>query len=403
MGGNAFNQSQPEAQFPRMQTKYYNRVRSRVDAILRQLYRRVGTPHAAPEKLDHGDIDFVVVGPNDGLSHKDVKTSLGAVFDQYFPGTSNFAIPWDDTESSAEEVAFIQVDVHVCADDEDWERVMFFHSYGDLGMIMGLLARSIGLSVGINGLRLAKAVPTSPASLFLLSSSFPSILEFLGLSMERWSEGFATQRDAFDWLTTSPYFRASWMAYTDSSRTRQRKAKEARGMYQNFLEYATHLSQAETTAQPPPAQEEAIEAALRFFGKWELYQSILHTARVNEHLKEVFNGKIVGEWTGLDGIVLKFLMDGVRDRLGAMCTSDSPAQDIPAVIDGAAAPSMKPWELVLKDMPADDVRQFVLKVKQEMEEDGSFERSLAERRAEKRAKEVAKALRAGRSPEVKLD
>jgi hypothetical protein len=28
---------------------------------------------------------------------------------------------------------YYQVDIHVCADDDEWERIFFYHSYGDLG------------------------------------------------------------------------------------------------------------------------------------------------------------------------------------------------------------------------------------------------------------------------------
>lgn len=387
-----------------MQPDHYERLRSKLHQVLQSLYRRVETPHPAPEKADYGDIDFVVVGPKDGLSYEELKRALGAVFDQEYPGTSNFALPWDDSGNSPEDGKFVQVDVHVCVDDEDWERVVFFHSYGDLGMILGLLARSVGLSMGTNGLRLAKPVPTNPESLFPLSSSFPPILEFFGLSMDRWSKGFLSQRDAFDWAATSPYFRASWMAYTDASQTRQRKAREARGMYQNFLEYATQLAQSQASSgrkpSPLPQTEEVIDAAVHFFGKWELYQSIIDVARINEHLKLVFNGTLVGEWTGLEGLFLKFLMDEVRERLGGEAGVVSPPVGEMPVMNAIAVSALKPWESTAKDMTVDEVRVLVLMVKEQMEAEGIFERKLEAHRAGRRAKEALKASRGSKSSQV---
>jgi hypothetical protein len=114
---------------------------------------------------------------------------LGATTYIGFAGnrTSNFAIPvskgeWDDLGHGAEEARhrstsggdlYYQVDVHVCADDEEWERIFFDHSYGDLGesfrsrrccpllraeprtlgMILGLVARNNCLALGSKGLR----------------------------------------------------------------------------------------------------------------------------------------------------------------------------------------------------------------------------------------------------------
>ena len=107
-------------------------------------------------------------------------------------------------------------------------------------------------------------------------------------------------------------------------------------MYQNFLEYATQLSQTQDTDQTIPAQDQVLQTALHFFGKWDQYQSIVRTARAHEHLKRVFNGKIVGEWTGFDGILIKFVMDGVRERLGMVHPSNSSSQGDSQAKDGAA-------------------------------------------------------------------
>lgn len=46
-----------------------------------------------------------------------------------------------------------QVDVHVCMDKDEWDRIMFYHSYGDLGMILGVVSRNVGLYLGSKGLK----------------------------------------------------------------------------------------------------------------------------------------------------------------------------------------------------------------------------------------------------------
>jgi hypothetical protein len=38
--------------------------------------------------------------------------------------------------------------MHVCADKAEWEHIHFFHGNGDLGIILGLVARNKGLALG---------------------------------------------------------------------------------------------------------------------------------------------------------------------------------------------------------------------------------------------------------------
>jgi hypothetical protein len=119
------------------------------------------------------DLDFVVASPKsigDGAddagkpTHEDVKQALGATFMVPFEAnrTSNFAIPitkdWLaqggclDKDTPQREI-YCQVDVHVCADEGEWNRIVFFHGFGDLGMIFGLVARNCGFSLGTKGLK----------------------------------------------------------------------------------------------------------------------------------------------------------------------------------------------------------------------------------------------------------
>lgn len=56
-------------------------------------------------------------------------------------------------------IYYFQVDVHVCTDKDEWDRIMFCHSYGDLGMILGLIARNVGLSLGSKGLKVCPPHP----------------------------------------------------------------------------------------------------------------------------------------------------------------------------------------------------------------------------------------------------
>lgn len=152
MGGQAFNLQYPEAKFPRMSPAIYAKMKDHLLPIIESLYEDVAVPHEAPEKVDHGDVDFLVHRPRRELTHEDVKGTLGARYSITATPTSHFAIPCDLFDGSDLQ-CFVQVDVHVCKDEEELRRVHILHSYGDLGIILGWLASSVGLSLGINGLK----------------------------------------------------------------------------------------------------------------------------------------------------------------------------------------------------------------------------------------------------------
>ena len=152
MGGKAFKQF-GESQFPRIPSAVYHAVKARLLQSLREIYEQVGVPREAPEKVDHGDLDFIVFGLGQ-TSLDQVKAALGATSSIELDGnrTSNFAVPvpqgeWGQFGHGNQEAEyrraygdiFYQVDVHVCEDIAEWNRIIFYHSYGDLGQQLLIL------------------------------------------------------------------------------------------------------------------------------------------------------------------------------------------------------------------------------------------------------------------------
>lgn len=197
MGGKALLSLLPHAAFPRLSPVLYNAIKTHIHERLLPLFDRVATPLEAPEKLDHGDVDFIVVSPRSGLQHHDIERALGVAPLQSIPspeagaGTSHFALSLDALKCElrlAEEASshgvlrrdpsttdvdreYVQVDVHLCPDVEDFDRVVFFHGYGDIGMIMVALSRSVGLQLGSKGLKVRaahRAFSTKSPFIFLL-------------------------------------------------------------------------------------------------------------------------------------------------------------------------------------------------------------------------------------------
>lgn len=103
------------------------------------------------------------------ITHEDVKAALEAVHVILLEAnrTSNFAVPITNEwvvhggtlggDIQGGEI-YCQVDIHVCADEGEWDRVVFFHGFGDLGMILGLIARNCGFALGTKGLKVCVSI-----------------------------------------------------------------------------------------------------------------------------------------------------------------------------------------------------------------------------------------------------
>lgn len=154
MGGNAFAALLPGASFPRMSPEVYNRLKDDLTQCLQTFYEVVAVPREAPEKVDHGDLDFVVCNPRKDFTLHEVRGALGAREAVLVEGNrmSNFAIPVKSLEPTEKE-EYHQVDVRVCTDSNELHRTVAFNSYGDLGMILGSIARASLLAFGTNGLK----------------------------------------------------------------------------------------------------------------------------------------------------------------------------------------------------------------------------------------------------------
>ncbi|KIJ54952.1 hypothetical protein M422DRAFT_241038 [Sphaerobolus stellatus SS14] len=331
MGGKAFLNVLQGVAFPRMKTATYHALKAKRTEDLKQFFRLVGVPREAPEKDSHGDLDFVVCDPiKDSPNPEDLRTLLGATCYLAAGPVINFAIPLDPSQSAGD---FYQMDMTRCVDEKEWERFLYFQSYGDLGMILGLLARANGLSLGLHGLKVPKSDENN-IDPYLLSDSLPEIFRFLGLDINAWEKGFSSLHAIFQWTASSRWFNAYLIR--ESSRRQHRRID--RKMYQQFLEWveeqravaghSTITSASDSLIGPA----DAVEAAKEFFGKKEEYETLIERDRRRKKRKGDFNGHLVMEWTGLHGRDVKLLMDEVRKVLDTEALETLSKEEIQSLV-----------------------------------------------------------------------
>lgn len=321
MGGRAFLESMPDAIFPRLPPETYFALKERLKLLLETIYQRVSVPREAPEKYDYGDIDFTVVNPI--IPHESAPSAtlsaIGAAKVIANPGTSNYALRLRDLFPEESDNKYVQVDVHICPDEADLERVLFWHGYGDLGMIVGSMIRSYGLSAGTSGIKIMK-VPDGIQP-YLLAMQPSDIMPFLELTLERWEQGFATRMEAFEWVSTSILFNPKRLEPPGdkgnaASRNTKSRHRDGRAMYQQFLEWA---SQQSARSDVPASKEEAISRALDFYGKRQAYDETIELAHRRKKNKAVWGQGRVKEWLELEDTpegwgAAKAVMREVRKR-----------------------------------------------------------------------------------------
>ncbi|KAI0335938.1 hypothetical protein GY45DRAFT_1292590 [Cubamyces sp. BRFM 1775] len=421
MGGNAFKAVilAENAAFPRMPPQVYNALKAALQPILQKLYTYAVVPHEAPEKADHGDLDFVVCGPRASqLTRDEVKAALRAAHSVPMEGnrTSNFAIPanaFEDVARACREcadeslraaVVYFQVDVNVCGDHAQWERTVFCHSYGDLGLILGLLVQTAGLSLSVYGLRLIEPIGTPPQT-FYVSTSMSDVLDFLGLSMERWKRGFTSEAEIFDWVTSSPFAMAlaERLKAKDDGSDASPSGKdrgEGRAMRQNFIALLQSYEFPEEVQSSVGSsvfatwgnRREKLEATLKHFGKDKEYAAILNAAQAAVRAKAVLNGKNVQEWTGIMGMPARYILDEMKERLAKLQLGSEPDGD---AVASSVVREIPAWQYPLLEMSDEEVRELMVKVKEDLDAAGKLEYDWRAAKAAKLARKRQAELAAG--------
>jgi len=213
MGGNAFKKHSPALPTPRMPPEIYNQILKQTLDLLKKQYQHVGSPIEAPGKPDFGDIDIMVACPLspsfDPLIStlptvsQNLQNALSAAAYFHSPGnpTINLAVPWPSSSLALEEKKFVQIDVHICKDENEWNWNLFHAAHGDLWNILGTTIRPFGLTVNDKGLFLR--IPEielldRKKSMVFLTDSPSQILEFLGLDEVQWWKEFETRRQMFE-------------------------------------------------------------------------------------------------------------------------------------------------------------------------------------------------------------
>jgi hypothetical protein len=269
MGGAAF----PNYNTPRLSHDDYNLLRDKCIEVLAQFYEQAVCPPEGPSKQDHGDVDLLVCKPKHGNDPHRIMMALGAVERTKASGpTVSYAVPLPRKDRKTSDYA--QIDIHRCNEGFlEWE--YFMNSYGDMVQILGILNRSIGLTMNDKGLhaRVAEVESTNrKASMLHLTSDVPETLRFLGLDREKLLQGFASDEEVYEWCVSGRFYcplRKSHESANDRARLKKRP------MFTNFVIEWLPANPEIWENRKIFSRQEVLDEAVKQFGVQARYSQIM--------------------------------------------------------------------------------------------------------------------------------
>lgn len=273
MGGNVFKTSHEPVRLSNKEMAVFSEEWC---SILKEHSVEHVVPRNIGEKLDHGDLDVLVLSEN-------IETFI-----------DNFIVPnriplvRNGSVISLLYKSF-QVDL-IKTPKEDLEFSTFYFSFNDLGNLLGRMSKNLGFKLKHNGLYYVLRSEDHVLKEFLLSKDYKQFLNILEIDVAKYEEGFSTYIEMFEYLSSSPYFDSGIFKLenlNNKNRVRDRKRKT----YNMFLEWCELQ---EFTDQEKLSKEEKEEFVVSHFP--ELKEGIEfenHKYLVQLSVKRKFNGSTI--------------------------------------------------------------------------------------------------------------
>lgn len=237
------------------------------------------------DKDDFGDIDLLVLGTKFGNRRKIIEDEFSP--DEMVRNGDLFSFNFNE----------LQVDL-IFTPEKNWETSKIFFEWGDLGNLMGKIINNYGhirdkgfsLKYGYDGLKV-KILHDGKSRKVYLSKNSEDVFNFLGLSFDRWKEGFYNIEEVFEYVIDSPYFDPDSFQWENLSSINKHRNKR-RPNYQKFLDYIEPLN---NSAYPWDESVDYIKELGEHFGV-DLYSEFDELVSEIEHdkmVREKFNGKLV--------------------------------------------------------------------------------------------------------------
>jgi len=273
---------------------------------IRQRFMNVTMPLFYRNKKSFGDAD-ILVGNTDGINMRDYITETFKPNEIFHNGN---CYSFDYKE--------LQVDIINVSTKEEFDTNKMYLSYNDLGNFIGRIAQGFGMKYGQEGLWYEHYFKGMNIGRIPISTDYKVIFKFLGLSYEKWEQGFDELEDIFEYIVTSPYFNWEMFQLKNLNKiNRERNLK--RKSYMSFLEFmAKNVADSNHLYQFDKSQEVYNDMIGEAFPESDLklqIRKLEYEYCKNLYIKSKFNGGDVMRKFGLEGKVLGDAMTGFKDYI----------------------------------------------------------------------------------------
>ncbi|KAJ3164442.1 hypothetical protein HDU88_005319 [Geranomyces variabilis] len=317
MGGNAFKTCTTR----RLPLAEYQALLARIAPYVSTLYERTAVPESVRDKEDFGDLDFLVAGP--------IADDPPALISEHFHSKERVR----SGPVTSAEVDEFQVDL-ICVPLPTFDYALTFYNWNGFGMLRGVLARSLGLKDGAEGLRapvfyspivegedyaqlmvkvrngdLDPAVvvdystdASAVMGFVVLSMDHEEVLRFLDLDVETCRRGFDNMDELCSYFTSTNGKQRILQRLGEFLHTCVLPPGSAA-----FSQDDDHIRRAERSLFR--------KMAVRHFGKTAEWNTMVETERIRRQYKLMFGSAAVREITSMDGRDLGEVMKRVKKKI----------------------------------------------------------------------------------------
>ena len=302
MGGNALS-----VESCRLEKSEYEIVSKKIKNNISRLYldNKIEIIPAYKTKPNFGDLDILI--ESTGFNPFDVSKLLSATEVVRNGPVTSIGIELDGGR-------IFQTDL-ITINRDSFDYALNYFSYNDQGNLVGRVAHAMGLSHRHDGMFYYYREGDHKVAEIELTKDYEKGLAALGFDQSRCSRGFDRLEDIFSFVVKSQFFNKEIYLLENRnaiSRIRDRK----RPTYNAFLKWIE--DKPSLTAYSYPKEKAFFFQRIDSFFPHFLHELNEAKAKYQKTMKskESFNGRLVGEITGLEGKSLGILMSQLTKQFG---------------------------------------------------------------------------------------
>lgn len=285
-------------------------------------HNRVEAIRAYGSKDSFGDMDLLF----ESTGSVDWKTVLELMFKpkQVVKNGSVWSFEYKD----------FQIDL-ILTPSEEFDTSLFYFSYNDLNNLTGRVYHKMGFKFGHRGLSFVLKDGDYQFSEIVICNNPRKIYEFASYDFTRYQHGFNDLVEIFEFVASSPYFHKDIYLLHNRNHTSRVRDKK-RKTYNAFLDWCEkhhdfrHEYQWESMEERGGRKEVEVfmQRAFEMFPDFKVeYDATMVKFDRHRRFKEVFNGDIVRDLTGLEGKELGYFMRDLRDMINNTWNDQDEFQD----------------------------------------------------------------------------